>query len=154
DPPPTGRHTLQSCVHRLRRALGADAWRLTTRPPGYQVKVSVDELAARRFQQLADQGRDALAGGRPEEAAGLLQAALRLWRGPALADLLDTSALGAERARLEGLRLTVLEDRVEAELAAGRHAAVAAELERLGGGRRFRGGLLGRLGGGGSGGGG
>jgi predicted ATPase/DNA-binding SARP family transcriptional activator len=145
DPPQTGRHTLQSCVHRLRRALGADAWRLATRPPGYQLKVSVDELDARRFQQLADQGRDALAGGRPEEAAGLLQAALRLWRGPALADLLDASALAAERARLEGLRLTVLEDRMEAELAAGRHAAVAAELERLVAEHPFRERLWGQL---------
>jgi DNA-binding SARP family transcriptional activator len=51
--------------------------------------------------------------------------------GPALADLLDSSALQGERARLEGMRLTVLEDRVEADLAVGRHAVVVAELERL-----------------------
>jgi DNA-binding SARP family transcriptional activator len=120
DPPETGRHTMQSCVYRLRQALGADAWRLETRPPGYQLKVSADELDARRFQELAEQGWDALAGGRPEVAAGLLGEALHLWRGPALADLLDSSALAGERARLEGMRLTVVEDRVEADLAVGR----------------------------------
>jgi DNA-binding SARP family transcriptional activator len=131
DPPETGRHTMQGCVYRLRQTLGADAWRLDTRPPGYQLKVSADELDARRFQELAQQGRDALAVGRPAVAAGLLEEALGLWRGPALADLLDSSALQGERARLEGMRLTVLEDRVEADLAVGRHAVVVAELERL-----------------------
>jgi DNA-binding SARP family transcriptional activator len=131
DPPATGRHTMQGCVYRLRQALGVDAWRLATRPPGYQLKASADELDARRFQELAQQGRDALAGGRSAVAAGLLQEALGLWRGSALADLLDSSALAGERARLEGMRLTVLEDRVEADLAVGRLAGLVAELERL-----------------------
>jgi predicted ATPase/DNA-binding SARP family transcriptional activator len=145
DPPETGRHTMQGCVYRLRQALAADAWRLETRLPGYQLKVSADELDARRFQQLAQQGRDALAGGRPAVAAGLLQEALGLWRGPALADLLDASALAGERARLEGMRLTVLEDRVEADLAVGRHAGLVAELERLVAEHPFRERLWGQL---------
>jgi predicted ATPase/DNA-binding SARP family transcriptional activator len=145
DPPETGRHTMQGCVYRLRQALGADAWRLETRPPGYQLKVSADELDARRFQELAQQGRDALAGGPPAVAAGLLEEALGLWRGPALADLLDSSALAGERARLEGMRLTVLEDRVETDLAVRRHAAVVAELERLVAEHPFRERLWGQL---------
>jgi predicted ATPase/DNA-binding SARP family transcriptional activator len=131
DPPATGRHTMQGCVYRLRRALGPDAWRLESRSPGYQLKASTDEVDARRFQRLAQQGRDALAGGRPELAAKLLQEALGRWRGPALADVPDAAALEGERARLEGMRLTVMEDRVEADLAVGRHAALTAELERL-----------------------
>ena len=57
DPPATARHTLQGYVHRLRRTLGPDAWRLTTRPPGYQLKVSTGELDAQRFQDLATAGR-------------------------------------------------------------------------------------------------
>jgi len=68
---------MQSCVYRLRQALGADAWRLETRPPGYQLKVSADELDARRFQELAKQGRDALASGRPEVAAAYGDASYR-----------------------------------------------------------------------------
>lgn len=48
-PPDTARHSLQAYVHRLRRALGAEAWRLATRPRGYQLKVSVDEVDALRF---------------------------------------------------------------------------------------------------------
>jgi DNA-binding SARP family transcriptional activator len=53
DPPATARHTLQGYVHRLRRTLGPDAWRLTARPPGYQLKVATGELDAQRFQDLA-----------------------------------------------------------------------------------------------------
>jgi DNA-binding SARP family transcriptional activator len=81
DPPETGRHTMQGCIYRIRQALGPDAWRLETRPPGYQLKASADELDARRFQELAQQGRDVLAVGPPAVAAGLLQEALGLWRG-------------------------------------------------------------------------
>lgn len=131
DPPETARHTLQGYVYRLRSALGSDGWRLGTRPLGYQLKLSPDELDSRRFQDLAHEGRIALAEGHPEAAAGLLKEALGLWRGSALADLPDLLALEPERAWLEGMRLSVLEDRVEADLALGRHSALAEELERL-----------------------
>lgn len=131
DPPETARHTLQGYVYRLRSAFGSDGWRLETRPPGYQLKLSPDELDSRRFQDLAHEGRIALAEGHPEAAAGLLEKALGLWRGSPLADLPDLLALAPERARLEGIRLSVLEERAEADLALGRHFALAEELERL-----------------------
>lgn len=76
DPPDTARHTLQAYVHRLRRALGPEAWRLETRPPGYQLKVSADELDARRFEDLAERGRKGLVRGEPAVAADLLARAL------------------------------------------------------------------------------
>jgi DNA-binding SARP family transcriptional activator len=119
DPPGTARHTLQGYVHRLRRALGPDGWRLQTRPPGYRLKVSAGELDAQRFQDLAAEGRRALVRGEPPAAAELLAAALGLGRGPLLADLGEVAALEPERARLEALQLTALEDRLEAELALG-----------------------------------
>ncbi|MEX0666903.1 MAG: BTAD domain-containing putative transcriptional regulator, partial [Acidimicrobiia bacterium] len=122
---------MQGYVYRLRSAFGSDGWRLETRPPGYQLKLSPDELDSRRFQDLAHEGRIALAEGHPEAAAGLLEKALGLWRGSPLADLPDLLALAPERARLEGIRLSVLEERAEADLALGRHSALAEELERL-----------------------
>jgi predicted ATPase/DNA-binding SARP family transcriptional activator len=131
DPPGTALHTLQGYIYRLRRALGPEAWRLRTRPPGYQLKVSADELDAQRFQDLAGQGRRALVRGEAQAAAELLAAALGLWRSPLLADLAEVTALEPERARLEALRLTALEDRLEAELALGGHGALVAELEGL-----------------------
>jgi len=131
DPPGTARHTLQGYVHRLRRALGSDAWRLQTRPPGYRLKVSAGELDAEQFDELAGQGRRALVRGDPSGAADLLAAALGLWRGPLLADLGEVAALEPERARREALRLAALEDRIEADLALGRHAGLVGELEGL-----------------------
>ena len=131
DPPGTARHTLQGYVHRLRRALGSEAWRLQTRPPGYRLKVSAGELDAEHFDELAGQGRRALVRGDPDAAADLLAAALGLWRGPLLADLGEVAALEPERARREALRLAALEDRIEADLALARHPALVSELEGL-----------------------
>jgi predicted ATPase/DNA-binding SARP family transcriptional activator len=131
DPPATARHTLQGYAHRLRRTLGPDAWRLTTRPPGYQLKVSTGELDAQRFQDLATAGRRALVRDDPQAAADQLAAGLGLWRGPLLADLDEVAALAPERARLEALRLTALEDRIEADLALGGHGGLVSELEAL-----------------------
>jgi predicted ATPase/DNA-binding SARP family transcriptional activator len=145
DPPGTARHTLQGYVHRLRRALGPEAWRLVTRPPGYQLKVSADELDAQRFQDLATEGRRALVRGDPRAAAELLAVALGPWRGPLLADLGEVTALEPERARLEAMRLTALEDRVEADLALGGHDTLVAELEGLVAAQPFRERLWGQL---------
>jgi predicted ATPase/DNA-binding SARP family transcriptional activator len=131
DPPATARHTLQGYVHRLRRVLAADAWRLTTRPPGYQLKVATGELDAQRFQDLATAGRRALVRDDPKAAADQLAVGLGLWRGPLLADLGEVAALAPERVRLEALRLTALEDRIEADLALGGHGGLVAELEAL-----------------------
>ncbi|MDP8971104.1 MAG: AAA family ATPase [Actinomycetota bacterium] len=144
DPPDTARHTIQGYVHRLRQALGPEAWRLATHPPGYQLKVSADEVDAQRFQRLAEHGRRALVGG-DAGAADLLGEALALWRGEALADLAHTPAFGPERAHLEGLRLATLEDRLGADLAVGRHGEVVAELERLVGEHPYRERLWGQL---------
>ncbi|GAA1579698.1 BTAD domain-containing putative transcriptional regulator [Kribbella sancticallisti] len=138
EPPNTARHSVQAYAHRLRQVLGADAWRLQSRPPGYQLKVSAGELDAQRFEHLADEGRRALVRDDPRAAADLLAAALELWRGELMADLADVAAIEPERARLEALRLTALEDRIEADLALGRHAAVIGELESLLAGRPFR----------------
>ena len=145
DPPATALHTLQGYIYRLRRVLGPEAWRLQTRSPGYQLKASTDELDAQRFQDLAGQGRRALVRGDPRAAADQLAAALGLWRGPLLADLAEVTALEPERARLEALRLTALEDRVEAELALGGHGGLVGELEGMVAEQPFRERLWGQL---------
>ena len=60
-----------------------------------------------------------------------MAAALALWRGPALGDIADLAFAQADVARLEEARLAALEDRIEADLACGRHASVASELDGL-----------------------
>lgn len=145
DPPETARHTLQVYVHRLRRTLGDEAWRLQTRAPGYLLKVSSDELDAQRFEELSGEGHRALVRGDHEQAASLLNAALGLWRGPVLADLEDVAAFEPERARLEGLRLTAFEDRVEAALTEDQPASLVEEVEAMLAQHPFRERLWGQL---------
>ncbi len=104
---------------------------VVTHPPGYLIRVGPDELDARRFEQLAAAGQQALAEGDPSTAAARLGAALALWRGPALTDIADRPYAQSEIARLEDLRLQALEGRLDADLAVGRHLDVIAELKGL-----------------------
>jgi DNA-binding SARP family transcriptional activator len=124
-PPATAAKSIQVYVSRLRKSLGEG--RLLTRPPGYVLPVGPDELDLARFEQLAGEASRTA----PESAAGKLREALALWRGPALADLAYEPFAQVEIARLEEMRLAVLEQRIEADLALGRHAELVGELEAL-----------------------
>jgi DNA-binding SARP family transcriptional activator len=130
--PPAGAvKTVQAVVSRLRRALGGEAVRLVTSAAGYHLRLEPDELDLARFERLCEDGRRALAAGRPERAAARLRAALEEWRGPALADVAFEPFAGPEIARLEDLRAAAVEDRVEADLAIGRGPELVGELEAL-----------------------
>lgn len=132
--PETAAGAIHGSVSRLRKALepeGAPYEILRTHPPGYTLAVAPAELDRERFSRLAAEGRAALARGDASRAATTLTEALAVWRGPALADLAYTLADRTEIDRLEEERLAALEDRIDAELALGRHAALAPELETL-----------------------
>ncbi|HEY2936810.1 MAG TPA: BTAD domain-containing putative transcriptional regulator [Gaiellaceae bacterium] len=113
--PDTAAAALQVHVSQLRKLLGHD--RIETRVPGYRLRVFPDELDAARFERLL--------------ADGEARAALALWRGPALADSRYEPWAQSEIARLEELRSSALEERIEADLADGRHSQVVSELEGL-----------------------
>ena len=130
-PPPGAVNTAQALVSRLRRALGGEAARLVSGPAGYRLRVEPDELDLARFERSCEDGRRALAAGRPERAAARLRAALEEWRGPPLADVALEPFAPPEIARLEDLRAAAVEDRVEADLALGRSAELVSELEQL-----------------------
>jgi hypothetical protein len=93
------------------------------------------QLDLLRFEALLTEGREQLGAGDAKAAATTLHEALELWRGPLLADLADEPFVIAEAARLEHLRLDALKACFEAELAAGRRAEIAAELEAAVAGR-------------------
>lgn len=126
-------HSLRVAVSRLRKALhevgGAEV--LVTQSPGYLIRADPEALDLVRFEHLVVRAREEMARGEPHEAGSTLREALSLWRGPALADVADASFARAEGARLEEARLTALEARVEADLAAGRLAELPAELDAL-----------------------
>jgi predicted ATPase/DNA-binding SARP family transcriptional activator len=130
DAPPSAVKTIQVYVARLRKAIG-DPSALVTTPAGYRLRVGPGELDAEQFERLVAAGRDALATGRAEDAAAKLQEALTLWRGPPLAELASMPFAPAEIARLEEHQLAAVELRIDAELAAGRHADLVAELQQL-----------------------
>jgi DNA-binding SARP family transcriptional activator len=117
-------------VSRLRKALGEPDV-LATSPAGYRLSVDSEEIDAECFERGVAAGRQALPAGRADRAAELLRAALTLWRGAPLAEFAWAPFAGAEIRRLEELHVAALELRVEADLAAGRHAELIAELQQL-----------------------
>ncbi|MGA5421734.1 AfsR/SARP family transcriptional regulator [Streptomyces lavendulocolor] len=127
-PPADGPAALQALVGRLRRALGRDA--VVSVPGGYRLDARPGEVDLFRFERLATEGAAALRAGDPGAAARLLDGALRLWRGPALADLPDRDgdplAVRAERRRTEARR-----DRLAADVALGHAEAALAGLAGL-----------------------
>ena len=132
-PPATVDSALHVYLSRLRRLLesagAADA--LVRERYGYRLLVKTEQLDANRFQRLAGEGSEALAAGKPALAAERLQQALALWRGPALADLQSERFAVAAAAALEEDRVAALEQRLEADLALGRHRQLIRELETL-----------------------
>lgn len=133
QPGGSAEHVLHVQISRLRKALADDGEepRLLARPPGYTLRVEEGELDLHAFEQRLAEGRRALEHGDPGQAAKLLADAEALWRGRPLADLEFEPFARLEVQRLEELRLLALEERIEAELALGHHAAVCPELEAL-----------------------
>lgn len=127
---PPDEPALHAHVSRLRKALG-DPSSLRTRPPGYVLELDGDQLDLLRFETLVDRARVTLADGEAEQAAADLREALALWRGRPLADLEDEPLYRVAAERLDGIWLDAVELRVEADLALGRHAALATELTAL-----------------------
>ena len=128
--PPGAAKTLRSYVSRLRAALQPEA-PLAARGGGYAINVDFGRLDARRFEWLVAEGQAAADRDEAAAAANRFREALALWRGRALADVLDVEPLALESARLEELRLVAVEGRLEADLAAGLHTQVIGELESL-----------------------
>ena len=119
--PASAHKMVQLYVSQLRRLPGGAE--IATRGRGYELRLPADAVDALRFEQLVE----AAERGEPGAAA----AALGLWRGTPLADLLDVPFAAAEARRLEELWLRARELDVDEALAAGRSREVAAELETL-----------------------
>ena len=127
-PPETARSALQVYVAGLRKALGSDGPTLRTHAPGYVLEVEPGALDLDRFTALrveAEATRD------DERRASLLREALELWRGASLADVSAEPFVATAVARLDAQRLDALEQRIDADLALGRHASLVSELEEL-----------------------
>ncbi len=115
EPPSDAANALQGQVSRLRRALGDPAL-IEFHPAGYRLAIEPELVDAHRFASLAAEGRQALEQGDPVAAESLLSEALRLWRGPALADV----AAADHATRLEQQRSAATNALVAARIRLGR----------------------------------
>ena len=132
DLPGNPANALQVVVSRVRRVLDVSGGpgRLVTRRPGYVLDVAPEELDAGKFGWLVEEARQVAPTDQPR-ALALLEEALGLWRGPALAEFAVEGFAREEIARLEEARLRAIEMKMEAELALGRHAELVGELKAL-----------------------
>ena len=129
EAPRTAVASLHNAVSQLRKLLGPDV--LLTRDRGYVLdtkRVTVDVVT---FEHLLGEARAARSMLDEETAGTILREALALWHGAALADLAYEPFAQAEIRRLEELRQNAIEERVDADLALGRHAELVPELESL-----------------------
>ncbi|GAA2728875.1 hypothetical protein GCM10010360_06050 [Streptomyces nogalater] len=132
-PPPSAITTLQTYIYKFRKILmkqGADDL-LRTQPGGYILTIPPSTVDVNRFERDADDGQELLQRGDAAGAAEKLGHALALWRGPALADVVASGRLFSYVTRLEELRFRILELRIEADLATGRHRELVSELKSL-----------------------
>jgi DNA-binding NarL/FixJ family response regulator/DNA-binding SARP family transcriptional activator len=131
-PPPTARKAVNVYISQLRKTLAQDGHDpIATADGGYRIEVDAGDLDVARMQQLLATARERAAAGELEAAGGLLREALALWRGPTLAGLLLESQGRGEVAQLDELRLTALMERIDCDLALGRHEDVLGELQLL-----------------------
>jgi DNA-binding SARP family transcriptional activator/Tfp pilus assembly protein PilF len=130
ESPENPRAALQIHVSKLRRPLAAVGASLRYQGDSYVLVIDRRHVDAARFERLHDEGLAALPSD-PSRASELLSSALTLWSGPPLGGLADETLLRGDAQRLSDTRLSALEGRIEADLAAGRHAAVIAEVRQL-----------------------
>ncbi len=126
-PPADAANALQRLVSRLRKALPEGT--IEGQTDGYRLTVAPDAVDAVRFERLVARARN----DEDPRRVRLLLEALALWRGAAMQDvgLPDSAAFDAAVTRLEGLRLTALEDRFDAEVGLGHGAELVTELTDL-----------------------
>jgi DNA-binding SARP family transcriptional activator/DNA-binding beta-propeller fold protein YncE len=131
-PPPTARKAVNVYVSQLRKALGrAGADPIATASGGYRLQVEPDAVDALHAQRLLGQAREQVSRGELDGAREIFAGALSLWRGPTLAGLQLESRGRDEVERLDELRITALMERIDCDLALGRHDQVLGELNVL-----------------------
>jgi DNA-binding SARP family transcriptional activator len=126
QPPRTAATSLQNFISQLRKTLGADV--LVTKPPGYALAIRPEQVDLTLFRHLVATARAVTEAAKRADA---IREALDLWRGAPLADFEFEAFAQPEISRLKEERLAVIEERIDADLEAGRHAEIVGEVESL-----------------------
>jgi DNA-binding SARP family transcriptional activator len=135
-PPRQATGTVRTHVYHLRQLLGTQLGvpgeeLVRTEPPGYVLAADRESVDAVRFGKLAGESRDLLSAGRHSDAVATAKSGLRLWRGPALANVSAGPLLAGHVRQLEESRLELLSVRIEAEMELGLHRQLVGELRDL-----------------------
>lgn len=134
NPPRRAAAAVHVYVSQLRKVLQRPGHRespLVTREPGYLLRTGSDEIDYHEFVQLAENGRQAVADGHDEQASRCFEAALRLWRGPALENLRTGAIVDTFVTWISELRLECQEMLADAQLNLGRHREIVGWLRTL-----------------------
>lgn len=150
DPPPSAHTKLQGHISEIRNVLRAEpdpsaGVVLSWRPGGYTLTVGPGELDLLAFDELVALAYQEEGLGQLDPAARHLREALALWRGQVLPDVSLSGYAQLAAGQLGQRRMVVLDKRIEADLALGRHAELVPELEALVGAYPLREGLYGQL---------
>jgi DNA-binding SARP family transcriptional activator/tetratricopeptide (TPR) repeat protein len=138
DMPRDARRGIHIYVARLRALLGPDI--VSTDPDGYRLAVPAEHIDVALFYRLLATAREGRDGKR-----ALLAEALRLWRGQPFEDVESAWLLQFEAPRLIETYLTAVEERIDLDLAAGRHGDLVGELSELTGRHPLRESLWARM---------
>ncbi|MFI9819140.1 BTAD domain-containing putative transcriptional regulator [Streptomyces sp. NPDC052013] len=125
--PITAAKQIRNAASDLRRLHPELAERLTLVGDGYRLRLDGCRLDSDRFVEQTSRARELRRAGRLEEAREEFRGALLLWRGTALTGL-TSPVLRAQIAGLDELRLAVMEERIELDIALGDHESVIGEL--------------------------
>ncbi|WP_181774879.1 BTAD domain-containing putative transcriptional regulator [Amycolatopsis pittospori] len=127
--PATGEAVIRTYISRLRRLLSLQGLgsAIISQSGGYKLEPESFEVDATEFARLVESARQSRTAAM---AAKLLERALGLWTGTALAGV-PGEAAEHERSRLERLRLTATQELLRLRLELGEHAEVVAELPLL-----------------------
>ena len=134
--PPSARKLVQVYISQLRKAL--PELQLVTRGGAYALELDREGLDAARFEGLLDECRSTRRDGNPALTVSLAERALALWRGRAYGELAYEEPWRAESDRLEELQLVAREERLDAQLALGRHEEILGEALALAEASPFR----------------
>ncbi|MFI1329120.1 BTAD domain-containing putative transcriptional regulator [Streptomyces sp. NPDC020845] len=149
SPPDKAIRAVHTYVYELRRNLARPGCGgellLQTRPGGYAARVPESAIDLNSFRVLVEEGREVLAAGDPGHARGVLNRALGMWQGSALANVDCGELLEAHATALEERRLRALEMRVEADFQLGRHHELNGELKALAAARPLHEGIHAKL---------
>jgi DNA-binding SARP family transcriptional activator len=132
SPPTTARAQIQICVSGLRRVLAgaSETAQIRTRPPGYLLDITEDDLDVAQFTNLVTAARAHVDANRTAEAVATLRSALSLWRGPALAGM-NSELLRRNAAQLDDAKVAAVMERLRLDLTLGRHEEIIGELFAL-----------------------